>query len=67
MRILYVTDALAIWGGIERILVEKANYLAEYYGCDVYFITVNQGSHPILFPLSSKVCYKDLDIEELMA
>ena len=62
MRILYVTDALAIWGGIERILVEKANYLADQYGYDVHFITVNQGSHPILFPLSSKVRYKDLDI-----
>ena len=62
MRILYVTDAIAIWGGIERILVEKANYLAEYYGYDVHFITVNQGSHPILFPLSPKVSYTDLDI-----
>ena len=28
MKILYVTDALAIWGGTERIIVDKANYLA---------------------------------------
>ena len=35
MRILYVTDALAIWGGLERILVEKMNYLAEEYGYEI--------------------------------
>lgn len=62
MRIIYVTDALAVWGGIERILVEKANYFAEKCGYDVHFITVNQGSHPILFPLSPKVSYTDLNI-----
>ena len=62
MRLLYITDALAIWGGIERILVEKANRFAENYGYDVYMITVNQGSHPIVFPLSEKVHYNDLDI-----
>lgn len=62
MRLLYITDALAIWGGIERILVDKANYFADNYGYDVHFITVNQGSHPILFPLSKKVYYSDLNI-----
>ena len=62
MRLLYITDALAIWGGIERILVDKANYFADNYGYDVYLVTVNQGSHPILFPLSQKVCYSDFNI-----
>ena len=27
MRILYITDALAVWGGIERVLSDKMNYL----------------------------------------
>lgn len=62
MRILYITDALAIWGGIERILVEKANFLADNCGYDVCLVTVNQGSHPILFPISDKVNYIDFDI-----
>lgn len=62
MRLLYVTDALAIWGGIERILVEKSNYLADNCGFDVHLITVNQGSHPILFSLNKRVKYKDLNI-----
>jgi hypothetical protein len=62
MRLLYITDALAIWGGIERILVEKANYFADNNGYDVHLVTVNQGSHPIVFPLSEKVHYNDFDI-----
>ena len=62
MKIIYVTDALAIWGGIERILVEKSNYLADNCGYEVHFITVNQGLHPILFPLSKKVSYADFNI-----
>ena len=62
MKIIYVNDAFAIWGGIERILVEKANYLAEVYGYEVYLVTANQGSHPMPFPLNSKVKYQDLGI-----
>lgn len=63
MRILYVNDAIAIWGGLERILVEKMNYLAETYDYDVHMITCNQGSHPTPYPLSKKVIFHDLDIQ----
>ena len=62
MRILYVNDALAIWGGLERILVEKVNFLADEFGYEVHLITVNQGYHPIPYPLSHKVHYKDLGV-----
>ena len=63
MRILYVNDAIAIWGGVERILVEKVNYLAENYGFEMFVVTTNQGSHPMPFPLSQKVTHKDLNIQ----
>ncbi len=62
MRILYVCDALAIYGGVERILVEKANWLAEYGDCEVCLLTVNQGKQLVCFPLNPKVLYDDLDI-----
>lgn len=62
MRIIYVNDALAIWGGLERIIVEKINYLVEEYGYEVHLLTVNQGSHPIPYSLSSRVVYHDLGI-----
>lgn len=62
MRILYVNDALAIWGGLERILVEKANYLACYYGYDVCIVTSEQGRHKVPFTIKSQVKHIDLGI-----
>ena len=62
MKLLYIVDSMANWGGTERILVDKMNYLADVYGYDVYMVTCNQGNHPIPFPLSNKVHFQDLDI-----
>lgn len=62
MRILYVCDALAIYGGLERVLIDKANWLVEHEGYEVCLLTVNQGHHPICFPLNPNVLHDDLDI-----
>lgn len=63
MRLLYVTDALAIYGGLERILVDKANRFSEESGYEVFLITVNQGKHPIVYPLNPQVKYMDIGIQ----
>lgn len=62
MRILYICDALAIYGGLERILVDKLNELSERYKYELFLITANQGQHPIPFPLNPKVTFYDLNI-----
>ena len=62
MRILYVFRSLAVWGGIERVLVEKMNYLSSVYGYEVYMITSDQGNHPIPYHLEDKVHIEDLNI-----
>ena len=62
MRILYVFRSLAVWGGIERVLVEKMNYLSSVYDYDVYMITSDQGNHPIPYHLEDKVYIEDLNI-----
>ena len=62
MRILYVTDALAIWGGLERVLVEKANLLATNDRYEVFMLTISQGEHIFPFPLDKKVAHVDLNI-----
>lgn len=62
MKILYVFRSLAVWGGIERVLVEKMNYLSSVYGYDVYMITSDQGNHPIPYHLEDKVHIEDLNI-----
>ena len=61
MKIVYVYDSIARIGGMERILTDKMNYLAEIYGHEVYLITSSQGNHPLSFPLSDKVEHIDLD------
>lgn len=61
MKIVYIYDAIARIGGVERILVDKMNYLANVYGYEVYLITAAQGDHPFSFPLSDKVKHIDLN------
>ena len=61
MRILYVNDAWAIWGGLERVLIDKMNYLADD-GYEIFSITYNQGSHPFPYSLSPKIVHRDLNI-----
>ena len=62
MRILYVYNAWAIWGGLERVLIDKMNYLANEEGYEICTITYDQGTNPIPFQLSSKVIYHDLNV-----
>lgn len=62
MKILYLTDSLAVWGGIERVLGDKMNYLASSGGYDVYVVTTDQGDHPIPYPLNERVHVRDLNI-----
>ena len=62
MKILYLTDSLAIWGGIERVLSDKMNYLVREYGYEIYVVTADQGAHPVPFPLDVRIHVKDLNI-----
>ncbi|MEG1333767.1 MAG: glycosyltransferase family 4 protein [Bacteroides sp.] len=63
MKIVYVFRSLTVVGGVERILIEKMNYLASLPGYEVTLITYEQGQHPIVFPLTQAVCHIDLGIE----
>ena len=63
MRLLYVTDALAIRGGLERVLTDKTNWLSEEAGYEIHILTANQGNHPIAYPLASHIIHKDIDIQ----
>lgn len=62
MKIVYLYPSLAIWGGIERILVNKMNYLVRHEDYEVYIITSDQGQHPILYDLDERVHFIDLNI-----
>jgi len=63
MKIVYIHDSIARIGGLERILADKMNYLAEVYNYEIYLITSSQGGHPYSFPLSSKVKHIDINTQ----
>ncbi|SHM19371.1 Glycosyltransferase involved in cell wall bisynthesis [Xylanibacter ruminicola] len=62
MKILYLFRSIAVYGGIERILVNKMNLLSLNYGYNVSLITTDQGAHTIPYTLSDNVHMEDLGI-----
>lgn len=67
MKIVYVTPALYMAGGVERVLTLKANYFAEHFGYDITIILTEGKGNPLFYPLSAKIKVVNLDInfEEL--
>ena len=62
MKLLYINDAIAIYGGLERVLAEKINWFVEQAGYEVCLLTTNQGDHPFSFPIHRDVICRDLNI-----
>jgi glycosyltransferase involved in cell wall biosynthesis len=62
MRIAYIYPALDTVGGADRVVTNKANYLADKCGYEVYIITAHQGKTPLFFTLSDKVKHIDLGV-----
>lgn len=62
MKIIYLYPSLAAHAGTERILADKMNLLTRYYGYEVYFITSDQGLHPMAFEIDSRIRNIDLGI-----
>ena len=61
MRIVYNIAGLYRPSGMEKILSDKANWLAEH-GYEVTLITTEQKGRPDAFPLDSRIARRDLDI-----
>ena len=66
-RIVYLTPALYMAGGVERVLTLKANYFSEHLGHDIIIILTDGQGKPLFYPLSDKVKVINLDVnfEEL--
>lgn len=62
MKIAYTYPAFINIGGADKIIINKANYMAEKMGYDVYLITDSQNGLKPFFPVSEKVKMIDLDI-----
>lgn len=60
MRILIIHRSFALVGGAERVIIDKANYLANA-GHQLLLVSYEQGQHPLPYELHPSVGYKDLD------
>lgn len=60
MKILIIHRSFALVGGAERVIIEKANYLANQ-GHEVQLVSYEQGQHPIPYVLQSNVKFVDLN------
>lgn len=61
MKIVYVVGCVNLTGGYDRIIIEKANYLAEH-GYDVLIVVSYHGNLQLYYPMSDKVRLIDLNI-----
>jgi glycosyltransferase involved in cell wall biosynthesis len=67
LKIVYlIPGGLFSPGGMERVTITKANYLAEKSDYDVSIVTTEQMGRPVYFPVSEKVhlCHLDIGIHE---
>jgi len=67
LKLVYLTPALYMAGGVERVLTLKANYFADYFGYDITIVLTEGKDKPLFYPLSDKIKIINLDInfEEL--
>lgn len=63
LKIVYVTPALYMAGGVERVLTLKANYFAEHFGYDITIILTEGKGKALFYPLSDKIKVINLNIE----
>lgn len=62
MKILYALEAVNLKGGYDRIIIEKANYLAEH-GCEVILSVTSHALAEPFYHISEKVRLVDFGID----
>lgn len=60
--IVYTYPAFINAGGVDKIIINKANYLADKFGYKVYLITDFQNGLGPFFPISGNVKHIDLGL-----
>ena len=54
-KIFILIDQLHSHGGIEKLVVEKANYWSDFFGYKIKIISTEQSNKPFVYELSDKV------------
>lgn len=55
MKIVYLVRQIDAVGGRERVLANKANYLARNYGYKIFIVTMFQSNEATIFDLDSRI------------
>lgn len=63
MKILYLTDQTFLHGGVEKVLSQKANYLADVLQDDVTIVTYRQQDKKPIYHFSEKIKFLDLGVD----
>ena len=63
MKVLYLTDQTFLHGGVEKVLSQKANYLADVLGDEVTVVTYRQQSKEPIYNFSKKIKFLDLEVD----
>lgn len=62
MKIIYCTHSIYNPGGMERVLLNKIDYLVKYTDWEIVLVTTDQKNRPPFYPLPEKVKWMDLGI-----
>lgn len=62
MKLLYLTDQVYLHGGVEKVLSQKTNYIAEVLGDEVIIVTYRQQMNQPIYSFSNKIKFIDLEV-----
>lgn len=62
MKVVYCIHFTHVAGGMQRVLTQKANYLAEVFGYEIVIVTTDQKKQAPFFPLSPRIVQYDLEV-----
>lgn len=62
MKVLYLTDQTYLHGGVEKVLSQKANWIADCSQDEVIIATYNQKGKQPVYPFSLKIKMLDLGV-----
>lgn len=62
MKIVFCINSISNFGGMERVLLEKANYFVEKYNYDVFIVTTEDKNKETFFEIDSKIKIKNIEV-----
>lgn len=67
MKVIFCIQGIFNSGGMERVLINRVNYLSKNFGYDCIIITTDQNNKKIYFELDEEIVYEDLEINYLLS